>query len=254
MNLDERDTACGEAEARLHPYLDGELDPEARLRYEEHLASCGPCAAAVGGQRALAQEIRQALACEMPADLPGKVARRVRLRIRHRRLAAVLTTAAALLLLGILLVPSMRHGDLLSGDEVRDLVELHRRSLAPGRLVEEGATDAATLSSWFRSRLDFTPWISAPAIGAFTLVGARLDWCDHQKVAALAFRRGGQVINLISYPADQPGEVAPESTTVDGTALCGWVHGKLQYVAVAELPADEVRHFSDLVRERTASD
>ena len=162
-------------------------------------------------------------------------------------------SCAAGLLVGIFFLQIGWKENLLSQGEVQEVVQLHRRSLTPGKLVDIDGSDVTKISAWFNSRLDFTAAVPKP-VEDFTLIGGRLDWCDHQKVAATVYGKGGHIINLISYPAEQSGTRKMEVVASDGVSMCGWIDGSLQYVAVSDLPAAEIRRFSELISRTVAFD
>ena len=53
---------CREVLAKLYDYLDDELEPDERSRFEEHLAGCSVCTTFGGRAAALAKAIQARLA------------------------------------------------------------------------------------------------------------------------------------------------------------------------------------------------
>ena len=93
---------CDELASLLADYLGGELDRDARVRVDEHLAACPTCRAEVAGLSGAlsafleAPGVTLAEAARQTADL--EIRRRAP---RPRRIATALLRAAAVLVLGL---------------------------------------------------------------------------------------------------------------------------------------------------------
>src|SRR5262249_61278828 len=95
--------SCREAESYLSPYLDGELDVIAALRFEQHLIECASCA---GHYRDL-QELRREIANSgLYFELPQTLRRRVGAAQMVPWWRRVGPMAAAVAVLVLLLVPA----------------------------------------------------------------------------------------------------------------------------------------------------
>ena len=64
---------CSEHEARIHEYLDNELSPVERVRFEEHLAVCPGCQQQVASARALFAALGGLQPVEEPAGFRESV-------------------------------------------------------------------------------------------------------------------------------------------------------------------------------------
>ena len=82
------DTPCSEVLDRVYEYLDGELDSDRVHVIKEHLEECSPCLAEFGLEDAVKSIVKRCCSDSAPADLRGKVLRRieaVRIEIRTER-------------------------------------------------------------------------------------------------------------------------------------------------------------------------
>jgi len=130
--------------------------------------------------------------------------------------------------------------------ELGDVATLHLRSQLPGHLIDLTSSDPAAIAPWFARRLSFTPWTGVLGREC-VLLGARLDYCDHQRVAVLVYRHAGHLISLITYPSDRAGDHPRTMETREGVALCGWTQGRLQFYMVSDLAQDVLEHISHMV-------
>ena len=65
---------CHDAQAVLHGYLDGELDPSVSLNYEQHVGACPACGKALAEQQALQAEMKaDSLYFKTPAILRDRL-------------------------------------------------------------------------------------------------------------------------------------------------------------------------------------
>jgi anti-sigma factor RsiW len=233
----------------LHPFLDGELDLESTLAATAHIASCPDCAARVAHFRALGQAVRQAVTTELPGSLRERVAALTApppARPRRLRLALAGVVAVAALVAVALFLLLRQPG--LDEDDVREVVALHIRSQLPGHLIDLDSADRARIAPWFAKQLTFTPWVGDLSDHGYALRGARMDYCDGQRVAVLVFQQGEHVINLVSYPAEDARDQPALTIGRDGMNLCGWSSHGLQFFVISDLPQDALARFPGWVR------
>ena len=77
----------------------------------------------------------------------------------------------------------------------------------------------------------------------FTLIGGRLDYLDGRAVASIVYRRRKHVINLFVAPAlDSPSQ-RTKLLSSQGYNICRWSAHGLDYYAVSDINADELREF-----------
>ena len=87
---------CQDAQERIVPFIDGELEPDEAQRVERHLAACRACSRIRDEHARL-----QVLLGELPEYRSGSIALRVaaaRMRLRRRQRAAAWLSAAAAVL------------------------------------------------------------------------------------------------------------------------------------------------------------
>jgi anti-sigma factor RsiW len=102
---------------------------------------------------------------------------------------------------------------------------------------------------WFNGKIDFAPPVPELADRGFPLAGGRLDSIDGKTVAAIVYHRRLHAVNLFVWR----GKASPTKGAVeDGFSLVEWNEGGLNFAAVSDIPADELRLFSDLYRSQSA--
>jgi anti-sigma factor RsiW len=75
----------------------------------------------------------------------------------------------------------------------------------------------------------------------FTLLGGRLDYIDGEAVASVVYQRRKHVINLFVAQRLGTERAAVSATTVQGYNVCHWSDKGLDFWAVSDLDADELR-------------
>ncbi len=246
---------CQQFELLLHPYIDGELDVATMVAAEAHLSECPRCAQRVAHFRALGIEIREAVKITTPSSLRERAKGLVESaiaarRARRRTLLRTCIAAAAVLVLttSLILARQLSHPG-LDDDDIQEVTALHIRSGIPGHLLDLESGSLDRIAPWFaRQQLPFTPWIGAVSTGGFALAGARLDYCDGQRVAVLVYRKGDHVANLVIYPAEHPGDRPPATASNNGVQLCGWTRHGMQYFIASDLAESELAAFPRLTQ------
>jgi anti-sigma factor RsiW len=210
---------CSHCRELMPFYLDGELDAARVPALDTHLKDCDGCAEEItdlrqlraairtsGAYRQASEQLRERVHAALRDAFPkSKTAHQKRTRLRW---AMSLAVGIALgLLLNAFLVGYERQRAL--GDEV---------IAAPVRsLLAHHATDVS-----------------------YPLVGGRLDYIDHVRVAALVYRSGGNLINVFVWPAGK-GPSALRAYRRKGYSVVHWVAGGMQHWAVSDLPLDKLK-------------
>jgi anti-sigma factor RsiW len=184
---------------------------------------------------------REQLRYKAPARLRRKLMPQPRLD-RPRAALAGACAAAAVLLAFV----AGRSTAPISGGVAQDVVASHVRSLMANHLQDVASTDQHTVKPWFEGRLDFGPDVRDFAQDGFALVGGRLDYVDGRPAAALVYRHGGHVINVVEWPADGSASVPPRLSTQRGFQLFSWQRNGLSYWAVSDLNAADLQKFAQL--------
>ena len=119
--------------------------------------------------------------------------------------------------------------------EADEVVAAHVRSLLADHLNDVVSTSHHTVKPWFAGKIDFSPPVPDLTSLGFELVGGRLDYLDHQQVAAIVYRKHGHIINVL---ASQPGRVTsniPHTAHVQGYSVRSWRQSGLDLVAVSDI-------------------
>jgi anti-sigma factor RsiW len=247
---------CNEASELLPIYGDGELDLQRAVALEKHMETCASCKAALATQRALSGAVRKATYHRVPDHLRERlrqqlpvVAEPSPLRVQRRRRSwtpwAGALAASLALAIGINVFWSAQQAQTHLEDE---LISGHVRSLMVGHLQDVVSSDHHTVKPWFTGKLDFSPPVTDLSAQEFPLTGGRLDYIDQRNVAALAYRHGAHTINLFIWPAASDKKTAPSLEARRGYNLAHWADGTMNYWAVSDLNADELRNFAQLLQ------
>jgi anti-sigma factor RsiW len=246
---------------QLTAYFDGELDAARGRAFEDHLAACPDCTRELAALRDLRAALQDG-SCRHrpPAGLEGRVRKALRETrpgytragrpTAGRRWTAWLAGAAALaaaVLFGASLTLALRTP---SADDrlAAEVTAGHARSLLADHLFDIASTDGHTVKPWFQGRADFSPPVLDLQEHGFPLAGGRLDFLDGRTAAALVYRRRQHVINLFVWPAVDGGVSGVTMLSQRGYNLVHWTTAGLNFWAVSDLNADELRDFARLVR------
>jgi anti-sigma factor RsiW len=244
----------------LDGYVDGELDLVRSLEMEQHLKACRLCAIAHQNQLSLKSVIAgSSLSYSAPEGLHRRVMASLPVTDvvtdapRRRSLPwfrGYLVPAAAFAVLVLFGWMAMRgvlrpaHDDFLA----EEVVASHIRSMMVTHLEDVASTDRHTVKPWFNGKLDFSPTVTDLASSGFPLIGGRLDYLDHQPVAALVYRRQKHIINVFVWPATSSGSDSSRPVTMRGYHLVHWNEGGMSYWAVSDLNTMELGQFARLLQ------
>ena len=126
----------------------------------------------------------------------------------------------------------------------------HARSLLADHLFDVASTDRHTVKPWFQGRADFSPPVLDMKEHGFPLAGGRLDYLDGRTAAALVYRRRQHVINLFVWPAADGRASGVTTLARRGYNLAHWTESGLNFWAVSDLNAAELRDFARLVHDQ----
>jgi anti-sigma factor RsiW len=146
--------------------------------------------------------------------------------------------AAAAAALALLLMTPPRTVDLA------DLVVAsHVRSMQAGHLLDVASNDQHNVKPWFDGRVDFAPPVKNLADRGFPLVGGRLDYLEDRNVAALVYRAGPHIINMLIWPSPRSMDMVPQPVEKGGYNIIRWQERGMNIWAVSDLNATELRDF-----------
>jgi anti-sigma factor RsiW len=248
---------CAEVQPFLEAHADGELDLVRQIALDEHLRACPECARQFRGLVERRTALRDTLPrWTAPAALRTRVLNDVRAETRATPariagwygywggLAAALVAALAV---GYTWGGARARSSALRHEAIAD----HIRSLQVGHLMDVVSTDQHTVKPWFIGKLDFSPPVVDLADRGFPLAGGRLERLDGRTAAALVFHRRLHSINLFVWPATtRPVPTGPGEE--NGYHVAGWTQNGLNFLAVSEIPADELDQFVQEYRRRSS--
>jgi anti-sigma factor RsiW len=250
--------SCAETAILLHALLDDELDAGHAREVEAHLQDCAHCAGEFCAHRCMREAIASTAALRFgaPLSLRRRIEKVLRLTPEHatdRRgvlkgfvMGTALSTAmAASLVIGILRSDEQER---LLGD----VVSAHVRSLQGSHLTDVETADQHTVKPWFNGKLDLSPPVVDLTALGFTLIGGRLDYLDGRPVAAVVYRRRKHIINLFVAPTAELERHAPKIDTSQGYNIYRWSERGLDFVAVSDINAEELREFVETFKQSAA--
>lgn len=197
---------CGEANATVQAYIDGELDGVDRESVERHLVGCPGCSGRVHVQTRFRAAVRVHL--HRP-EVPFTLRRRIEETLASEAIAPrrwpawmslpriVPAAAAVFLIVAITGTVRRQHSMVLEQAE--------RSFNSPNMPMDILGPDCGSIASWFRGRLEFP--VHAPALGSgATCQGGRLVNVGERPAAYLVYRvsDGHRVTFLVFDPRDQP--------------------------------------------------
>jgi len=241
----------------IQSFFDGELDAIHSLQIETHLANCPSCAGEIDRLRALKHTVaRRDVGWRAPPHVRAQVmAALARAADEQRQVPArpveeKTRPSVMALIRQWLFVPSLAalaaslflvFGPLQTRSSLEDeIVASHIRSTLVNHLTDVQTSDRHTVKPWFNGKIDFAPPVTDLAAQGFPLVGGRVDYIGGRVVAALVYRRHAHVINLFIWPASS---AAARTTARDGYTLESWTSNGLDFVAVSDTDADDMRKF-----------
>jgi len=194
---------CIEFEARLHPYVDGELEMNEMAAAEGHVVQCAECRARVERERGFRQLLRRQPRESAPPELRAMIRARVRRSARLAAMRPVLvgTTAAAALLLVVTVLPSLRPTSSL----VSDLVSKHVTYAQIEQPAEFVSQDPRAVETWFRQRADLRVTVSDYSPSGIRLVGGRLAEAEERKAAYVLYEKGHTLMSVFMVPVPARG-------------------------------------------------
>ena len=235
----------------VNAYIDGELDVARSLEVRQEIEADPVLAAQSVNLIALRTALREKV-------LPETVSSHLRQRIRtsigaaERRDRRPTWAALAASILVAALVGSGGTFLALHGKRDAKLVEVadaHMRSLVATKPFDVASSERHTLRPWFGGKLPYAPKVVDLSAAGFPLAGARIDVIDASPVAALVYNRRLHVINLFSRPVGSGSDKPVQHRTLNGYNVVSWTHHSVEYWAISDLNADELKSFAEMFRK-----
>jgi anti-sigma factor RsiW len=129
-----------------------------------------------------------------------------------------------------------------------EVVSSHIRSRMANHLTDVASSDQHTVKPWFAGKVDFAPPVIDLKEQGFPLQGGRLDYLQNRVVAAEVYKRNDHVINLFVWPASGNRSTTKKLSVAKGYNVISWEDSGMNYAAVSELNAVELREFADLLK------
>jgi anti-sigma factor RsiW len=246
---------CHDAQAVMHAYLDGELDPSVGLQFEQHIGECPACSKALAEQQAMQAAMKaDSLYFKAPTTLQDRLRASLKKQSSARpvrfpwRWAAAAACVAFCIGLGFLLAqfafaPSVH--DRLT----QEVASAHIRSMQAKHIVDVEGPDRHVVKPWFNGKLDFAPPTPNLEKEGFPLVGGRLDYLNGRPVAALVYKRREHFINLFVWP-DSGGESRDfQRETRQGYHLIHWSKTGMNYWIASDLDPIELNELAQRLQE-----
>ncbi len=136
---------------------------------------------------------------------------------------------------------------------VDELVASHVRAQLSGRDIDVVSSDQHTVKPWFNGRLDYAPPVEDLASSGFALVGGRLDYVGHRRVAVLVYRYRKHVVDVYVFPDTDSAPAAragSDARTLEGYALVRWRERGMIWWAVTDAAPDTLSRFEDAMQAR----
>ena len=124
------------------------------------------------------------------------------------------------------------------------LVARHVAALASNHLIDVASSDRHVVKPWFQGKVDFAPQVRDLSSQDFALEGARLDQVGGRTAVAVVYRLREHPINLFVWRRADARDAALDLAIVRGFSVAAWSVGGLDYAAVSDADAGELRRFA----------
>jgi len=253
--------------------LDGELGARESRDVEAHVARCTHCQATLedtqdlsGSLRAQAEYFRASAALRSRIEAQIRAEPRAAARMaKPTRIApgfslpswwprwgmgVAVPVAAAILsfTIGVQFAGPSADERLL-GEALGD----HARALLTDHAFDVASSDRHTVKPWFADKLDFSPPVRDLGAEGFPLIGGRLDYLDHTRVAVLAYQKRQHEIDVFVWPVVSGASgVSSLTRTSRGYNVVRWSEGGMNFCAVSDVEPDDLKHLMVLIRSAPA--
>jgi anti-sigma factor RsiW len=245
--------AGDEWQAKLDPYLDGELPPGEMRGVDEHLRTCASCSADILNRVQVRRVIKTAGQRYTPRpEFRQQMERRFAGRSRVAfpwRWAFAGAFAVVVIALGFYF--SREQGMLQREHTYSELVDLHVSTLASSTPVDVVSSDRHTVKPWFQGKIPFT--FNLPELNGsdFTLVGGRLTYLAQAPGAQVIYRIRKHDVSMFIFQERALGKNLQASTPVERKASFNmetWSKGGLRYFVLGDVAAQDVAKLAQLFK------
>jgi len=260
---------CNEAMQLQSALLDGELGAPASRDVETHIAGCTHCQAMLADLQNLSGALRaRAEYFRAPAALRSRIARRIGSELGAVGRAAkpagnglgfklpawwpklgmgvAIPVAAALLsfTIGVQFATPSADDRLME-----EAVGNHTRALLTDHAFDVASSDQHTVKPWFAGKLDFSPPVRDLGADGFPLIGGRLDYLNHARVAVLAYQRRQHEVDVFVWPvASGTSGLSGLTRTSRGYSVVRWSQDGMNFCAVSDVEPGDLQQLVALLR------
>jgi anti-sigma factor RsiW len=246
---------CEEVERLIDAYLDRALELKCQIEIERHLSHCQAC-------QSLAQQCEEfrsffsanAPIYKAPPELRARILAMVpdeKVKHAYRFWREPWVYAAAAVLVALCVALTILFPD--DGKELSDVAVLnHSRSLAGDDLVDVASADPRVIKPWLTGKLDFSPPVVDLPESGYRLLGGRIAVIKSRPVAAVVYKREGDVVTLYCWPENRD-LVSNGNYVIQGYHVCTWSNAECNYIVVSKLDSHELDQFADLFRDHIQS-
>ena len=253
---------CRTIDPLITPYVDDDIDADARRHVDEHVRRCPPCHSRVAAERAVRQVVRlKRSEMSRVAASPELRARCLALNVLHAvaasgaasrwrvRMKPFAIAAGLVLVVGGAFVyeATDRSTRLLAAELTADHVKCFGMNALLGT-----NPDAAVIEQAMASSFGWEVRIPESRDAGLELVGARPCFYAKGKAAHLMYRHHGQPLSVFMLPQfTLPGvsESHPDTLGVLGHEAIVWSHGGRTFVLVAREPEQEMARVAAIVQQ-----
>lgn len=230
----------------LQAYCDGELDPASALAFEQRMAADAALKAQYDKLIVLRNALRALPLDDEPPHLQARIDKALHREGLHQRHWSWQALAAAAMIGAIFASTVMLAMDRYNARQqtVQQVVANHIRSLLAPQPFDVASSDRHTVKPWFTTRIPESPQVVDLASQGFPLAGGRVDVIGREPVATIVYRHAAHTVSLTTL---RPGQSIP-AATIAGYNVRSWSDGDFTYVAVSDLPAEDIESFERAFR------
>ena len=228
-------------ELLMHAYCDGELDPVSAIEFERRLADDDSLRARLDWVMSLRSAIRSLPGENLPSGLEARVRSALEKGGKLQRTWSWQLLAASAMIGAILassIMLTIDHHNIRK-DIARQVVASHIRSLLAPQPFDIASSDRHTVKPWFTTRLPESPSVVDLAPQGFELAGGRVDVIGSEPVATIVYRHAAHIVSLMAMRPDQ----SISRQTIAGYNVRSWSDKIFTYVAISDLPAEDLLTF-----------
>ena len=225
----------------LQAYCDDALDPAMAREFERRMAGDKSLRALHDQIMSLRRALRALPQDDLPPDLLARVTSAVDAESSLQRGWSWRAMAASALIGAVLAGSVMLTIDRNNArqDIARQVVASHIRGLLAPQPYDVASSDRHTVKPWFTTRIPESPQVVDLASQGFVLAGGRVDVIGRDPVATIVYRHAAHTVSLTTL---RPGQSLP-AETVAGYNVRSWSDRDFTYVAVSDLPNEDLEAF-----------